>query len=94
MRRRKVTGIATSTEIDALIRRLEEEDFAIISHFSQGTIDEDGWYVDSGAKKYMTGSQEIFETLVEWDSKFHMVLGGKSQKELLGSGVVPFRMET
>jgi len=30
---------------------------------------------------------------VEWDSKLHMVLGGNSQKEISGSGVVPFRME-
>jgi len=42
----------------------------------------------------MTGSQEVFETLVEWDSKLHMVLGDKSQLEIQGSGVVPFRMET
>jgi hypothetical protein len=73
---------------------LEEEDFAMISHFSQGTINEDGWYVDSGATKHMTGSQEVFETLAEWDSKLHMVLGDKSQLEIRGSGVVPFRMET
>jgi len=42
----------------------------------------------------MIGSQEVFETLDEWDSKLHMVLGDKSQKEIQGSRVVPFRMET
>ena len=51
----------------------------MISHFSQGTVTNDGWYVDSGAMKHMTGSQEVLETLAEWDSKFHMVLGDKSQ---------------
>jgi len=51
----------------------------MISHFSQVTIDEDRWYVDSGVWKHMTGSQEVFETLSEWDSKLHMVLGDKSQ---------------
>ena len=43
---------------------------------------EDGWYVDSGAMKHMKGSWEGFETLGEWDSKFHMVLGDKSQLEI------------
>jgi len=32
----------------------------MISHFSHGTIDEDGWYVDSGATKHMRGLQEVF----------------------------------
>lgn len=61
-------GVTTSAEIDDLTRRLEEEDFAMISHFSQDTVDGDGWYVDNGATKHMIGSQEVFETLVEWDS--------------------------
>ena len=34
--------------------------------------------MDSRAKKHMTGPQEVFETLAEWDSKLHMVLGDKS----------------
>jgi len=38
--------------------------------------------VDSGATKHMTGSQEVFETLVEWELKLHMVLGDKSQKDI------------
>ena len=50
--------------------------------------------MDSGASKHMTWSQEVFETLVKWDSKFHMVLGDKSQLEIQGSIVVPFGMET
>lgn len=65
----------------------------MISHFSQATIDEDGWYMDSGAMKYMIGSQEVFQTLLECDSNLHMVFGNKSQKEIQGSTVVPFRME-
>ena len=65
----------------------------MISHFLQGTIREDGWYMDSDATKHMTRSPEVFETLVEWDSKLHMVLGDNSQLEIRGSGVVPFRME-
>ena len=91
---KQVASVATSAEIDDLTRRLEEEDFAMISHFSHGTINEDGWYVDSGAMKHMTRSQEVFETLAEWDSKLHMVLGNESQLEIRGSDVVPFRMET
>ena len=65
----------------------------MISYFAQGTIDEDGWYVDCDASKHMTRSQEVFETLAEWGSKLHMVLGDKSQKEIQGSRVVPLRME-
>jgi len=80
--------------MDDLSRRLEEDDFAMISHFSQSTITEDGWYVDSGATKHMTRSQEVFETLVGWDSKLHMVLGDKSQFEIRGSSIMPFKMET
>ena len=49
--------------------------------------------MDSGATKHMIGSQEDFKTLVECDSKLHMVLGDKSQLEIQGSCVVPFRME-
>lgn len=88
--------ITNKAEMDYLARRLEdeEEDFSMISHFSQSTIKEDGWYMDSGAMKHMIGSQDIFETLVGWDSKLHMVLGDKTQLEIRGSGVVPFRMET
>lgn len=65
---KKVVVVATSVEIDDLSRRLEEEDFAMISHISQGTVNEDGWYVNNGATKHITGSQEVFETLDEWDS--------------------------
>lgn len=79
---KQVAGVATSAEIDALARRLEEEEFAMISHLLQVTIDEDGWYVDSGASKHMKTSQEVFETLDELDSKLHMVLGEKSHKEI------------
>jgi len=49
--------------------------------------------MDSGASKHMTGSHEVFETLAEWDSNLHMVLGDKSQKEIRGPGVVPLKME-
>lgn len=90
---KQVAGVTTSTKIDDLSKRLESEDFAFISHFFEGAIDEAAWYVDSGASKHMTGSQDMFETLAEWDSKLHMVVGDKSQKEIRGSGIVPFRME-
>jgi len=33
-----VVGVTTSTEIDDLSRRLESEDFALISHLSKGAI--------------------------------------------------------
>lgn len=82
---KQVAGVSTYIEINSLTRRLEEEDIA---------INEYGWYVNSGALKHMTGSQELFETLAEWDSKLHMVLGDKSHKEIQGLEVVPFRMET
>ena len=36
--KRKEKQIVASAEIDDLFRRLEEEDFAMISHFSQGII--------------------------------------------------------
>ncbi len=52
-----------SVEIDDLSRRLENEDFAFISHFSLGTIDEVAWYVENGVSKHMTRSQDVFETL-------------------------------
>ncbi len=68
--------------MDDFSRRLEEEDFAMISHFSQGTVNGDGWYMDNGPVEYMTGSREVFETLSEWDLKLHMVLGDKSQLEI------------
>ena len=43
--------------------------------------------MDSGVLKHMTGSQEVFEILAEWDLKLHMVLGDKSQLEIRGSSV-------
>ena len=59
---KQAANVATFVETYALTRRLEEEDFAMISHFLRGTIDEDGWQVDNGASKHMTGSQEVFKT--------------------------------
>ena len=53
---KQVTNVVTSTKIDYLTKRLEEEEFAMISHFSQGTVKEDGWHVDNGAMKYSTRS--------------------------------------
>ena len=91
---KQVIDVSTSVEIDALTRRLKEEEFVMISHFLQITIDEDGLYVDSGASKHMTGLQEVFETLSEWDSNLHMVLGDKSHNEIRGLGVASFRMES
>ena len=44
-----------------------------------------GWYMDNSVTNHMTGSQEFFETLVEWDLNFHMVLGDKSLLEIRGS---------
>jgi len=78
----KKKGKHTSV-IDHQAKMEEEEDsLSLISHFSESTIKEDGWYVDSGVMKHMTGSQDVFETLAEWDSKLHMVLGDKSQLEI------------
>ena len=79
---KQVIGVATSAEIDDLTKRMKEDDFAMISHFSQGIINEDGWYVDSGVAKHMTRSQEVFENFAEWDSNLHMVFGNKSQLEI------------
>ena len=70
---KQVTGVSTYVEIDDFTKILEEEEFSMISHFSQGTIDDDGWFMESGVTKHMTGSQEVFETIDEWDSKLHMV---------------------
>jgi len=39
----------------------------VISYLFKVVIDEDRWYVESGASKHMTGSQEVFKTLTEWD---------------------------
>lgn len=43
----------------------EEDSLSLISHFSESTIKEDGWYMDSGVTKYMIGSQDVFETLAK-----------------------------
>lgn len=63
---------------------LEKEDFALISHFSQGIIDDATWYMDSGELKHMTVSLDVFTTLVVCESELHMVLGDKSEKEIKG----------
>eukprot|EP00253_Pinus_taeda_P022014 PITA_22014 len=60
----------------------------------QGIIDEVAWYVDTSASKHMTSSQDVFETQAKEEPKLHMVLEDKSQKELMGSSVVPFRVES
>ena len=39
---KQTSVVASSTEMYDLARGLQEEDFAMISHFSQGTIREDG----------------------------------------------------
>lgn len=81
-----LAGVAPSTELDDLSRRLESEYFDLISHFSRGTTKGIAWYMDSGVLKHMIGPQDVFETLVEWDSKLHMMVGDKSQKEIRESG--------
>jgi len=68
--------------MDDLSKRLEEEDFAMISHFLHSNFTEDRWYMDSGATKHMKGSQDVFETIARWDSKLHMILGDKIQLEI------------
>ena len=75
---KQVFSVVASAKIDDLSKRLEKDDFVMISHFSRSTITEDGWYVDSGALKHMTGAHEGFETLDEWDSTLHMFFGDKS----------------
>jgi len=50
---KEVVDVASSAEIYALTGRLEEDDFAMISHFSQGTINEDGLYVAVMLHKWM-----------------------------------------
>jgi len=54
---KQTTFIANKVEMDELATRLEgeEEDFAMISHFLQSTIKEDGWYVDNGVTENMIG---------------------------------------
>lgn len=52
---KQVASVSTSAEIDSLNRRLEKQ-VAMISHFSEGTINEDGWYMESGVLKHMTRS--------------------------------------
>ena len=81
-KRKQVTFVGTSVEIYDLTRRLEEEDFDMISHLSRGIVNEDVWYVENGVRKHMTGSQEVFETLAEWDSTLHMIFGNKIQLQI------------
>jgi len=42
---KQVTGVTTFNEIYDLSKRLESEDFSLISHFSKGGINEVAWYV-------------------------------------------------
>lgn len=45
--------------------------------------------MDSGVLKHMIGLQEVFDTLDEWDSKLHMVLGDKIQRDpRIGSCII------
>ena len=60
---KQAIGVAILAEINDLTKRLVEECFSMISHFSQGTLKEDGSSVDSGVAKDMTGSQDVFENL-------------------------------
>lgn len=92
-KKKEIAMVATYTaEQDDFMRRFEE-DFSLVSHFFEGTIDEGTWFIDSGLSKHTTRSQEVFETLTEWDSILHVEVDEKSQKTLKGSGMVPFKME-
>lgn len=50
-KRKEIVGVATSSKLDEFSRRLGEE-FALVSHFSKGDINDYAWYVDSGSSKH------------------------------------------
>ena len=47
-----------------------------------------------GALKHMKGSYNVFETLAKWDSKLRMVVVENNEKEIKGSCVVPFNLDS
>jgi len=52
-----------------------EYEFLLVSHLSGSTIHEGAWFLDSGATRHMTGTQEVFKSLTKWDSDLNVRIG-------------------
>jgi hypothetical protein len=69
-----------------------KNDFSIVSYISIDMIPRNAWYVNNGASRHMTSTQELFLGLTEKDSRVQVELGDDAKYPVAGVGTIPFRL--
>jgi hypothetical protein len=52
-----------------------EKDLSLVYYISTNMIPRDAWYVDSGASRHMTSTQQLFSSLKKQDSRVQVECG-------------------
>ncbi len=87
-RKGKVKNVA-ATAVDDFSSRFEQE-FAMVA----GTASPRQWYIDSGASRHMTGSQDQFSELRLETQDVDIILGDDRTVSVEGIGTVSFQRES
>jgi hypothetical protein len=68
--------------------------FSLVSYLSINTILRNVWYVNSGASRHTTSTQELFSSLTEKDSRVWVELGDDAKYLVAGVGTIPFQLQS
>ena len=88
-RKGKVKNVAATTVDDDFSSRFEQE-FAMVA----GTASPRQWYIDSGAFRHMTWSQDQFSELRLETQDVDIILGDDRAVSVAGIGIVSFQRES
>jgi hypothetical protein len=71
-----------------------KKDFWLVSCLSTSTIPSNVWYVDSGASRHITSTQQLFSSLKK-DSRVLVELGDDAMHHPVARvGTIPFQLES
>jgi hypothetical protein len=70
-----------------------KSDFSFVSFLSTNTSPNSAWYLDSGTSHHMIDARELFNSLLEEDSKLHIQLGNIAKYQVNGQGKMQFQLE-
>jgi hypothetical protein len=80
---------STKTQLDQLVEKFEKY-FSLVFFLTTINFTRSAWYLDNGASHHMKKSQEIFSSLMERDSDFHVDLGDDAKYVVKGEGTIVF----
>jgi hypothetical protein len=83
----KVVELA-KIQVDELATKFEE--FTLVSCLSTSIITRSVCYVDNGASHYMIEAQDLFNSLIENDSRIHVELDDDAKYVMKGEGTILF----